>query len=175
MRRCQKRPSTARDALAAWIKPRNIHVWHGTAEAGEAPYGYTARRQLSELALAHHVACLQPDIALSTSPFEGVVDPAVPLLPISSQNFPVGCIFYDAIPFRFPSKYLNSNGLNRYYDRRLSLHRKFDFMLAISEFSQQEAEDLVPEVPVATIYAGISEDFLRLTQGLGQSATTARH
>ena len=165
----------ARDALAAWIKPRNIHVWHGIAEAGEAPYGYTARRQLSELALAHHVACLQPDIALSTSPFEGVFNPAVPLLPISSQNFPVGCIFYDAIPFRFPSKYLNSNGLNRYYNRRLSLHRKFDFMLAISEFSQREAEDLVPEVPVATIDAGISEDFLRLTKGLGQSTTTARH
>jgi glycosyltransferase involved in cell wall biosynthesis len=165
----------ARDRVAAWIKPGNIHVWHGIAEGGEAPYGYTARRQLSELALAHHVACLQPDIALSTSPFEGVGDPAVPLLPLSSQNFPVGCIFYDAIPFRFRSKYLSHDGLSRYYGRRLSLHRKFDFMLAISEFSQREAEDLVPEVPVATIYAGLSEDFLRLTQELGQSATSARH
>src|SRR5688500_19295432 len=55
----------ARDAVAAWIKPVNIHVWHGNAEAGEALFGYTPQRQLSELALAHHVACLQPDIALS--------------------------------------------------------------------------------------------------------------
>jgi len=164
----------ARDAVTAWIKPRNIHVWQGTAEAGEAPHGYTARRKLSELALAHHVACLQPDIALSASPFEGMVDCAVPLLPISSQDFPVGCIFYDAIPFRFPSIYLNYDRLYRSYDRRLSLHRKFDFILAISEFSQREAEELVPRVPVATIYAGISEDFLRMAQGVGQSATTAR-
>jgi glycosyltransferase involved in cell wall biosynthesis len=163
----------ARDLVAAWIKPGNIHVWHGVAEGGEAPFGYTARRQLSELALAHHVACLQPDIALSTSPFEGVGDPAVPLLPLSSQNFPVGCIFYDAIPFRFRSKYLSHDSVSRYYDRRLSLHRKFDFMLAISEFSQREAEDLIPGVPVATIYAGVSEEFLKLTQRLGQSTKIA--
>lgn len=156
-------------AIAALIKPTNIHVWQGIAEAGEALHGYTPRRQLSELALAHHVACLQPDIALSASPFEGVSDPAVPLLPTSSQSFPVGCIFYDAIPFRFSSKYLNHEGLRRYYDRRLSLHRKFDFMLAISEFSSREAEDLVPAVPIATIHAGISEEFSTLVQALGQS------
>ncbi|ABE63550.1 glycosyl transferase, group 1 [Nitrobacter hamburgensis X14] len=155
----------ARDALAAWIKPTSILIWQGIAEVGEALHGYTARRQLSELALAHHVACLQPDVALSASPFEGARDRAVPLLPVSSQNFSVGCIFYDAIPYRFPSKYLNYDGLSRCYDRRLSLHCKFDFMLAISEFSRREAGDLIPDVPVMAIHAGIGEDFLRLAQG----------
>lgn len=163
---------SASDAVAAWIKARNIHVWQGSAEAGEAFYGFTPLRQLSELALSHHVACLRPDIALSASPFEGVSDSTVPLLPISPQDFPIGCIFFDAIPYRFPSKYLSNNDFYRCYERRLSLHRQFDFMLAISEFSRREAEDLVPGVPVATIHAGVSDDFRRLWRGLGEPETT---
>ena len=30
----------ARDAIAAWIKPRNIHVWHRTAELESSVWLY---------------------------------------------------------------------------------------------------------------------------------------
>ncbi|WP_204323881.1 hypothetical protein, partial [Stenotrophomonas maltophilia] len=62
----------ARDYVGRWVAPRNIHVWNGLAECGEAIGGYSERRKLSEIAIAHHVALLKPDIALSASPFEGI-------------------------------------------------------------------------------------------------------
>src|SRR4051812_1474345 len=68
----------ARLAVESWIAPRNIHVWQGTAARNE--YGRGPVRQLGEVALAHHVACLAPDIALSASPFEGQHDQTAPLL-----------------------------------------------------------------------------------------------
>ena len=98
----------ARDYVQQWISQSNIHVWNGVAEAGEAYSGYTEKRRLSEIAIAHHVACLNPDIALSASPFEGGGDVAVPLAPDSTPGVPVASIFYDAIPHRFAKEYLTT-------------------------------------------------------------------
>src|SRR4051812_40551332 len=53
----------ARADVQQWIHPKNIHVWQGIAEGGEADIGYSERRRLSEIALSHHVNCLNPDIA----------------------------------------------------------------------------------------------------------------
>ncbi|WP_164081541.1 hypothetical protein, partial [Stenotrophomonas maltophilia] len=43
----------ARDYVGRWVAPRNIHVWNGLAECGEAIGGYSERRKLSEIAIAH--------------------------------------------------------------------------------------------------------------------------
>ena len=91
----------ARDFIRRWIRPENIHVWQGVCDGGEAVTGYSPMRRLSELALAHHVRCLDPDIALSASPFEGNLDVATPLLPGDLKLPPIAAIFYDAIPLSF--------------------------------------------------------------------------
>ena len=34
----------ARDRICRWVKPKNIHVWQGVAEGGEALLGYTPKK-----------------------------------------------------------------------------------------------------------------------------------
>lgn len=152
----------ARDFVAQWIDPRQIHVWNGVAEGGEGVVGYSERRRLSEVALAHHVACLNPDIAISASPFEGVGDLAVPLTPRSVPGVPIASIFYDAIPHRFADRYLSNPKFKSHYYRRLSFYESFDLNLCISDFSRDEAIDISKNTNSISIFAGISPDFLEL-------------
>jgi glycosyltransferase involved in cell wall biosynthesis len=128
----------ARDSVKQWIKPCNIHVWQGIAEGGEAVLGNTESRRLSEIAIRHHVACLQPDIALSANPFAGAEDVAVPLPPAAIGGVPVTSIFYRGMP---PSVAQNDSSaplFNSYYRRRLAFFNEFDLNLCISEFSRSE-------------------------------------
>lgn len=152
----------ARDLVSAWIDPGNIHVWQGVAENGEAIFGHTSSRRLSELALAHHVACLNPDIALCASPFEGAENSAVPLLATYGHSFRLVSLFFDAIPMRFPDRYLKTRRNATYYHRRLRALQNCDALLAISEFAKNEADELIPGPKAVRIDAGVSSDLLSL-------------
>ncbi|MFY0736517.1 glycosyltransferase family 4 protein [Aurantimonas sp. NFXS3] len=150
---------SAREAVRTYFRPQNIHVWHSARDNGEVLDGYTGRRHLSEAALTRHVEALAPDFAISTSPFEGAADPAVPLLKQPGSAVPVASIFYDAIPHRFPDRYLIADANKAYYERRLGAHRSFELNLCISEFSRLELEDILGDVPAVNISAGISDIF----------------
>ncbi len=164
----------ARDLVGSWIAPENIHIWQGIAEGGEAIVGLTERRRLSELALAHHVACLGPDVALSASPFEGAGDPAVPLMPTTGLDVPVVAVFFDAIPFRYRREYLKSAGLMSFYDRRFKAHAGYDYLLGISRFATQEALELFPAVGCCAIDAGPSSSFLPAIAKMQRIAAAGR-
>ncbi len=149
----------ARVLVAGWIKDTNIHVWNGAASTGEGIGGFTKERHFSELMLAHHVAAIDPDIAFSVSPFEGGVDLCVPLLKTYGHDFLIASIFYDAIPFRYPDKYLTDHVSSECYRRRLQSYSNFDVNLAISEFSERELIELVGVENSVPIHAGLSEVF----------------
>ena len=152
----------AREAIAPWIRSENTYVWQGVSEPGEGVFGYSTNRRLSEIAIAHHVACLNPDVALSASPFEGIGDVAVPLTPKSVPGVPVASIFYDAIPARFANEYLATAKMKAYYYRRLAFHKDFDLNLCISDFSRTEALQMSGNSASVNISAGISADFLNI-------------
>ncbi|WP_210253737.1 glycosyltransferase family 1 protein [Bradyrhizobium sp. S69] len=154
----------ARETVSSFIDSANIRVWHGAVRGGEATEGYTLERRLSELAIAHHVNCLAPDVALSTSPFEGEGNLAAPLLPGCGCNVPVASIFYDAIPARFKETYLTHGGLSNYYHRRLKAYSGFADNLCISEFSKSELQSFHPSAKATNISAGISHDFIRIRE-----------
>lgn len=164
----------ARDHVKQWIHPDNIHVWQGLAEAGEAHIGYTERRKLSEIALSHHVACLQPDIALSASPFEGADDVAVPLSPDWHCHTPIASMFYDAIPHRYANEYLTNPIRKLCYYRRLNFYKKFDANLCISEYSKSEADSLSGNRNSTNISAGVSSDFIDILRD-GSSCSSFRY
>ncbi|RWG84998.1 MAG: glycosyltransferase family 1 protein [Mesorhizobium sp.] len=152
----------ARSLLSGIVAPDRIYVWHGKVEGGEADYGRTAWRGRSELALVHHVNKLGPDIALSASPFEGAVDMAVPYLGGPLAAVRTAAIFYDAIPFRFPDKYMRDTRQREYYYRRLSKYKNFDLAFTISDFSSKEFRlfsELSNDICIGT---GISERFVEL-------------
>lgn len=154
----------ARDFASGTLLPAsNIHIWEGVAEAGEGDNGYTERRRLSEIALAHHVSCLRPDVALSASPFEGAGDLAVPLPPGLVPGIPVASIFYDAIPHRYSTQYLGTPFRRAYYYRRLQYYRNFDLNLCISEYSTSECIELSGNSRSVNISAGVSQGFVELS------------
>jgi glycosyltransferase involved in cell wall biosynthesis len=160
----------ARELAGRWIEPRNMHVWQGAAARVESRAGFGSMHRLSEAALAHHVACLAPDVALSASPFEGQDDFAAPLLTRAGHDFPWAAIFYDAIPQRYPERYLTRPGLAAAYRRRLEAVRGFDLLLAISDFARREALDLVPGARAVRIDAGVSPNFIELAAGPADGA-----
>lgn len=160
---------SARALLAAHIAPRNIHVWQGIAEGGEGMTGFTERRKLSEIALAHHVHMLAPDVALSASAFEGAFDEAVPYFPIQGSSVRNALIFYDAIPHRYPERYFSSEREKQYYERRLKKLSGFGHALAISGFSLAELKALVRGVDGTNIEAGVAPDFLDLVAAQAQA------
>jgi glycosyltransferase involved in cell wall biosynthesis len=152
----------ARQVVSAWIRAENIYVWHGASEAGETTEGYSSNRQLSHIALAHHVNCLKPNVALSTSPFEGFNDIAVPLLPDPFCAVPIASIFYDAIPLHFPERYLTDTHTLACYKRRLGAFDDFAANLCISEFSTNELIERHPRANAVNIVAGVSSELSAL-------------
>lgn len=154
----------AREAVGDIIDPANLHVWHSAVRGGEATEGYTPERHLSELAIAHHVNCLAPDVAVSASPFEGARDLAVPLLPERGCTGPIASIFYDAIPFRYKERYLTQALFRAYYLRRLNAHPGFSDNFCISNFSKSELQSVHSGVNAVNIAAGASRNFSEIAK-----------
>ena len=154
----------ARASVGRWIAAPNIHMWQSAGGSAETRSGYDAWHRLSEVALAHHVACLSPDVALSASPFEGQSDLAAPLLTRAGHDFPWAAIFFDAIPHRYPARYLAHPGSAAAYERRLAVQGEFDLLLAISGFAKHEALATHPGAKVVQIDAGVSSEFLDLAR-----------
>ncbi len=156
--------AAARASVGRWIAAKNIHLWQSAGGSMEIRTGYDSWHRLSEIALAHHVACLSPHVALSASPFEGQSDLAAPLLTRAGHDFPWAAIFYDAIPHRYPERYLAHPGSAAAYDRRLAVQGEFDLLLAISGFAKREALAAHPGTKVVQIDAGVSSEFLSLAR-----------
>jgi len=161
----------ARNMVSGFIEASNIHTFHGMTSEGESDNTQQTERELSEILLAHHVALLNPDIAISASPFEGSHDACVPLISHHGHDFPIVGIFYDAIPIRYADTYLKSSELLDYYLKRLEAYKLFDWTLSISDFSDQELQSLVGPLPSTPIYAGLSSHF---TEGVNDNFDTAR-
>lgn len=148
----------AQDVLKTWLRPEDIHIWEGAADSGYLERGRPERRRLSEIALARHVDAIAPDVALSASPFEGSTDHAVPYIPVGRSRHVNAFIFYDAIPWRYPSMYLPSARSRAFYEGRLHTLTSFELGLAISEFSATECRDVAPGPVVANIDAGVGAE-----------------
>ncbi len=146
----------ARRALLDFIPNGRIHVWQGLPCRPESFGGSRHDREVSEAALAHHVRCLGVDVALAASPLEGFLDSSVPWHGGLVPGLPSAAIFYDAIPLRFPEHYLAESGAAVRYQHRLDRSRTESVVLAISEFSAQEARALLGHQKVSVIDAGVS-------------------
>ncbi len=107
---------------------------------------------------------LAPDVALSASPFEGMHDLAVPLLPERGCSLPIASIFYDAIPLRYKETYLTDDLLSNYYQRRLNAYSGFDDNLCISAFSLSELRSFHPRAKAVSIAAGVSQNVSQNTK-----------
>ena len=98
-----------------------------------------ARARLMEPVREAVIAQCAPDVLLITSLFEGYHDDAVIGLPEIGQGVPTAVIHYDLIPALNP-EYLSEPSQRVFYERRRNQLVRADRLLAISEFSRDEAE-----------------------------------
>ncbi len=148
----------ARSYIEKFVPNVNIVVWYSTASCGEIESAYCLERMLDEKILTGHINEINPDIALSPSPFEGTGDQSSPFIKVPElDNIITACIFHDAIPYRYPDVYLQNENMNKLYRRRLAEIPNFDVVLCNSQFTEDEYQDIFAKANSAPIYAGLSE------------------
>ncbi|MDL2357482.1 MAG: glycosyltransferase, partial [Pseudomonadota bacterium] len=82
---------------------------------------------------------LQPDVVLVTSLFEGYVDDAVCSVGRWRSGADTAVVLYDLIPFINPDAYLGTATQRAYYERKIDSLRQAGLLLAISDYSREEA------------------------------------
>lgn len=130
--------------------PRNV-AWRTSSRHGLA----CASEVIREACISE----LRPDLLLITSLFEGYLDDAVTSVgTLVTAKFPTAVIHYDLIPALYP-EYLHCPEISDYYARKLEHLKKADLLLAISNYSRQEAMSFLamPEDRVVNISAAVGD------------------
>ncbi|WP_298942622.1 glycosyltransferase family 1 protein [uncultured Psychromonas sp.] len=150
----------ARSYLKKNIPNCDVQVWYGTSIHGELVTAYCQERMLDEHILTEHINQINPDVALSPSPFEGTGDIANPFIKVGELNSNIisSCIYHDAIPHRFPDIYLQDENAYKLYYRRFDEIANFDVVLCNSQFTENEYQEIYEQKNSVAISAGLSGD-----------------
>lgn len=159
----QQETVAARTYIKKALPKASITTWYGTENRAEIDVGYSPERRVDEVLLASHICEINPDIALSPSPFEGTVDRSNPFIKTSLlKGIKTACIFHDAIPHRYPDIYLKDERVNNLYYRRFDEIPNFDLVLCNSRFTEDEYQDIYEKTNSAAVFAGLSDDMQNL-------------
>jgi glycosyltransferase involved in cell wall biosynthesis len=156
-------PSIAdlRRAFAGLVPPERIRVFDTPLPAAEAQPANGPRARAGELLREHAIAQLRPDAVLVTSLFEGYVDDAVAAVGRLGGGAATAVVLYDLIPFLNPDLYLAHAPQRAYYQRKIASLRQAGLLLAISDYSRQEAIDALDLAPqqVVSISTAVDDSF----------------
>lgn len=133
--------ASIRAAFAPLLPPERIRVVDLLAPAGEHAEQDQWRARANEKIREYFIAQLQPDAVLVTSLFEGYVDDAACAVGAFGDGDATAVVLYDLIPFLNPAAYLGTDTQRAYYARKIASLRKAGLLLAISDYSRQEAID----------------------------------
>jgi glycosyltransferase involved in cell wall biosynthesis len=136
-----------RKAFAGLIARERIRVFDILAPSAEIEPRNSPRARANELLREYFIEQIRPDAVLVTSLFEGLIDDSV----VSVGSFVPGTrtavILYDLIPLLNPAAYLGTDVQRRYYERKIESLRQAGLLLAISEYSREEAIDALGLAP----------------------------
>ena len=168
-----------RRRFAPILPARNIRVWtapEGTAEGGKKGKRH---RQQAEAIRESFIASLNPDVILITTLFEGHQPGFAASVHAMGFGIPTAVICYDFIPLHFPDIYLDPDpAWKARYHQTLEMLGKADLLLAISDFTAEEARARFPgDARVITaISAGRDGIFAPVITSDGERAAfLARH
>ncbi|MBP1206775.1 glycosyltransferase involved in cell wall biosynthesis [Duganella sp. 1411] len=150
-----------RHAFAGLVPPERICVFDVPAGLAERDPGHGGRARAAELVREYALARLQPDAVLVTSLFEGFVDDAVVSVGRFAGAERTAVVLYDLIPFLNPDAYLGTPAQRDYYARKIASLRSAGLLLAISDYSRQEAIEALGLAPesVAAISTAVDDSF----------------
>lgn len=136
-----------RAAFAELLPEENILVWEAVGPVKAIDTSCEARRQAAEMTREGFIASLCPDILLTTSLFEGLVDDAITSIGAFSTRVTTAVVLYDLIPLIHRGIYLQNKTLENWYLNKLDHLRRADLLLSISASSGQEAVDYLGFTP----------------------------
>jgi glycosyltransferase involved in cell wall biosynthesis len=148
-------------AFAGLVPQERIRVFDVVTPTAATQPLNAPRARASELLREYAIAQLRPDAVLVTSLFEGYVDDSVVSVGRFTDGLDTAVVLYDLIPFLNPDNYLRLPEQRSYYEGKIASLRNAGLLLAISDYSRQEAIDalgLAPEHVVA-ISTAVDETF----------------
>ncbi len=156
------------------ILPReNIVTWHAPAPTATISLGNKWRYAVATLIREAFIESLEPDWIHISSMLEGYGDSAVTSIGKFDRKTPVSVSVYDLIPLTNPEDYLDPYPLFRqFYLDQVEQLRQARLLLAISEFSRQEAIKYL-ELPTETVVniSSAADSIFRPLPGSDDEAT----
>lgn len=119
------------------------------------------RRVTGELLREYVVDLLDPDVVLATSIVEGAEDDTLSSIGRLQSDVLTVAVLHDLIPMTDPDRYLPSTEAREWYDQKVDFLRRADLLLAVSDFSARQAEELLGTAPgaIARMSSGVADDF----------------
>lgn len=150
-----------RDEFEGLIPQERIRVFEVPLPVAEHESANSNRARVAELIRECFLEQLNPDVVLVTSLFEGYVDDAVTSVGMFAKSYKTAVILYDLIPYMDEERYLPSNIQREYYHKKINSLQKADMLLAISEASKKENENVLHISPniVTNISTAVDETF----------------
>src|SRR5207245_1600357 len=150
-----------RGEFAQLVGDRNIHEFNCATPLAEIDEGNRWRAHAGTLQREAKIAKIDPDLVHVTSLFEGFTDDAVVSVGAFDHRHATSVTLYDLIPLADPERYLADDLYRSYYFRRAQELKKADRLLSISEYSRQEAINLlqIPAEAISVVPLGVSDVF----------------
>ena len=148
--------ASLRRSLSDVILSDDIHVFNVMSRISEADEANAWRRSVSMRAREKAIDALKPDVVFDPSPLEGLWDDTVTST-WSGRHINVVTL-HDLIPLEDPECYLPHEKDLAAYFRRLQQVRKADLVLAVSEFTKNQAVELLGIDPRKIVVAQLGAD-----------------
>lgn len=130
-----------RRAFAGLVPPERVRVFDIPGPVAEIDAANVPRCRAAEILREQFIAQLAPDVVLVTSLFEGYIDDAVVSVARFAPAAGTAVVLYDLIPFLNPDAYLGTPEQRQFYAGKIASLRAAGLLLAISDYTRQEAID----------------------------------
>lgn len=152
-----------KERFRGYVNECDVHLWSPFGDPSFRWIGNDLRRKASEYlreAVIHEVA---PDVVLLSSTIEGCDDATVTTIKKFFGDTPTAAIFYDAIPYIYPEKYLSDPREKWWYEEKIEQLVRSDLLLSISQSSRCEAIKYFDVSPkdVVSISTALSDELRR--------------
>ena len=121
------------------LPQQRIRVFDLITPAAEQEPANGWRARINEKIRDYFIAQLRPDAVLVASLFEGYVDDTACAVGAFTGGGDTAVVLYDLIPFLNPQTYLPTPAQQQYYARKIDSLRQAGLLLAISDYSREEA------------------------------------
>lgn len=154
-----------REDLEKFLPKEKIVIFKTPTPVNRLHKANVIRADVSEEIREQFISLLSPDLLFMTSLFEGYNDNSVTSIKKLTKDLKTVVILYDLIPLVNEKEYLQNELQKDFYYKKLESLKKADGYLAISDYSKQEAIDVlnIESSKILNISTAVEDEFLPVT------------